>query len=161
MALQIGDAAPHFTLVSDEKKNVQLIDFKGENVVLLFFPLAFTSVCTEELCGMRDNISTFNNLDAQVLAVSVDSPFVLERFKTELKLNFPLLSDFNKDVSGAYHSLYNDFVLNMKGVSKRAAFVIDKKGIICYAEVLEDATKLPDITAVKKTLEKLNYIVAD
>jgi len=125
MAISVGDKAPNFKLYNSDKKEVALEDFKGQNVVLLFFPLAFTGVCTTELCTMRDNIADYQGLNAQILAVSVDSLFTLDKFKAEQNLNFPLLSDFNKEISSAYDSLYADFVLGMKGVSKRSAFVID------------------------------------
>ena len=156
MAIQVGDKAPSFTLVSTEKEQVALENYKGKNVVLLFFPLAFTGVCTTELCTMRDDIAAYQNLDAEILAVSVDSPFSLGKFKAEQNLNFNLLSDFNKEVSRAYGSLYEDFVLGMKGVSKRSAFVIDKEGVVKYAEVLESAGDLPNFAAVKETLSGLN-----
>lgn len=156
MALSVGDKAPDFTLYNSDKQEVSLADYKGQNVVLLFFPLAFTGVCTKELCTMRDNIADYAGLDAQILAVSVDSLFTLDKFKVEQNLNFPLLSDFNKEVSQSYDSLYENFVLGMKGVSKRSAFVIDKNGIIQYAEVLESAGDLPNFEAVKTSLSNLN-----
>lgn len=155
MALKKGDKAPNFTLRNTETAEVSLESFQGKNVVLLFFPLAFTGVCTTELCTMRDDIATYNNLDAEILAISVDSLFTLQKFKAEQNLNFPLLSDFNKEVARAYDCLYEDFVLDMKGVAKRSAFVIDKAGIIQYAEVLESAGDLPDFGAVKTALESL------
>lgn len=156
MALSIGDKAPNFKLRNTEKGEVSLADYKGQNVVLLFFPLAFTGVCTTELCTMRDNIADYQGLNAQILAVSVDSLFTLEKFKAEQNLNFPLLSDFNKEVSQAYDTFYDNFVLDMKGVSKRSAFVIDKEGVVQYAEVLESAGDLPNFEAVKAALAKLN-----
>lgn len=152
MALAIGQPAPAFTLFSSENKPVSLSDYVGKNVVLLFFPMAFTSVCTTELCEMRDNLQTYADLNAEILAVSVDSPFTLAKFKAEQNLPFPLLSDFNKDVSDAYGALYENFVMNMKGVSKRAAFVIDENGRIKYVEVLENAGNVPDFNAVKASL---------
>ena len=155
MSLKVGDKAPDFTLTNDETKSVSLSDYKGKNVVVLFFPLAFTGVCTTELCNTRDDISFYKGLDAEVVAISVDSPFTLAKFKEEQNLNFPLLSDFNSEVSTAYGSLYEDFVLGMKNVSKRSAFVIDKEGIIRYAEVLDNAGELPDFDAVKGTLSSL------
>jgi peroxiredoxin len=155
MALKVGDKAPDFTLINTETKEVSLSDYKDKNVVLLFFPLAFTGVCTTELCEMRDNIATYDDLDAEIIAVSVDSPFTLAKFKEEQKLPFPLLSDFNKTTSEAYGSIYHDFVLGMKGVSKRSAFVIDKKGMIQHAEVLEDAGKIPDFKAAQSALAAL------
>ena len=155
MQLKVGDKAPSFTLRNTEKKEVSLEDYKGKNVVVLFFPLAFTGVCTEELCSVRDDMSSYESLGAEILAISVDSLFTLDRFKAEQEYNFDLLSDFNKEVSRAYGSMYDDFVLEMKGVSKRAAFVIDGEGTICYAEVLENAGDVPNFDLVKKTLESL------
>lgn len=156
MSLTLNQAAPAFKLFNTEKKEIALSDYKGKNVVLLFFPLAFTSTCTAELCNIRDNYSIYNDLNAVVFGISVDSAFTLAKFKEEQKLNFDLLSDFNKDASLAYNSLYEDFVLGMKGVSKRSAFVIDKEGILKYAEILEKAAELPNFDAIKSCLEKLN-----
>ena len=155
MALHVGDKAPAIKLFSSDKKEVSLKDFKGKNVVVLFFPMAFTGVCTAELCSMRDDIASYQSLDAQIIAISVDSLFTLDKFKTEQNLNFPLLSDFNKKVSKAYGAYFDTFVFGMKGVSRRSAFVIDKKGIIRYAEVLESAGDLPNFEAVKSTLNTL------
>jgi peroxiredoxin len=153
--LNVGDQAPAFTLFSSEKKEVKLEDYQGQNVVLLFFPLAFTSVCTTELCAMRDDIAFYQGLNAQVLGLSVDSVYTLSKFKEEQHLNFPLLSDFNKTISTAYGALYEKFGFGMLGVSKRAAFVIDAAGTIRYAEVLENAGELPNFAAVKATLAAL------
>lgn len=153
MALQTGDTAPGFKLYSSDKQEVSLSDYRGSNVVILFFPMAFTSVCTAELCEMRDNISTYKDLDAEILGISVDSVFTLDKFRKEQNLPFPLLSDFNKEVSKAYGALYDEFVLGMKGVSKRSAFVVDKEGKIAYAEVLEEAGKVPDFEKVKAALK--------
>ena len=152
----VGEAAPDFTLYNTEKKQVSLHDFRGSNVLLLFFPLAFTSTCTAELCSVRDNIGFYNNSHAQVLAISVDSLYTLAKYKAEQGLNFPLLSDFNKEVSKAYGSLYETFGLGMKGVSKRSAFVIDKQGIMRYSEVLENAGEVPDFEAIQRTLNSLS-----
>jgi glutaredoxin-dependent peroxiredoxin len=156
MALQKGDTAPEFALFDTEKKEVKLSDYKGKNVVLLFFPLAFTGVCTAELCAMRDNLAVYNGLDAEVLAVSVDSLHSLRKFKEEQGFNFSLLSDFNKEASTAYDTIYETFAFGMKGVSKRSAFVIDKEGVIQYAELLEDAGKVPDFDAVQNVLKSLS-----
>ncbi|MEL6717539.1 MAG: peroxiredoxin [Bacteroidota bacterium] len=156
MEIKVGDHAPDFTLTSDTKAEISLSDYKGKNVVVLFFPLAFTGVCTTELCTMRDDLSTYGDLNAQVLAISVDSPFTLEEFKKAQQYNFPLLSDFNKEVSSDYGSLYENFVFGMKGVSKRSAFVIDKEGIVRYAEVLENAGEEPNYEDIKATLSRLN-----
>ena len=156
MELQIGQQAPDFTLYDTGKNKVTLSELKGNNVLLLFFPFAFTSVCTAELCNVRDNISLYNNSNAQVLGISVDSLYVLAKYKEEQNLNFPLLSDFNKEISKAYGSLYENFVFDMQGVSKRSAFVVDKEGVIRYAEVLENAGEQPNFEAINQTLQTLS-----
>lgn len=156
MSVKVGEKAPLFNLYSSEKQPVALDDYKGKNVVLLFFPLAFTKVCTTELCTTRDDITDYNNLNTQVFAISVDSPQTLHRFKEDQRLNFSLLSDFNKEISRSYGVLYEEFMMGMKGVSKRSAFVIDSEGTVRYAEVLESAGDLPNFAAIKETLAKLN-----
>ncbi|MBC7654625.1 MAG: redoxin domain-containing protein [Oligoflexus sp.] len=148
MALQVGDKAPDFTLFSSDLKEVSLKDFAGKKVILHFFPMAFTGVCTTQLCTMRDNFGFYEGLGAQVLGVSVNSPFTLAKFKEDNSYQFPLLSDFNKDVSQAYGAFYDEFVFNLKGVSKRAAFVIDENQKIIYAEVLESAGDLPNFKSI-------------
>lgn len=153
--IEVGTQAPDFTLHDTEKNEVKLSGQKGNNVLLLFFPLAFTSVCTKELCSVRDNIGMYNNADARVFGISVDSPQTLAKFKADQNLNFPLLSDFNKEASEAYGCLYDVFAGWMKGVSKRSAFVIDKNGIVKYAEVLERASDLPNFESINATLQKL------
>lgn len=155
MKIEPGQAAPDFTLYDSEKNKVTLSDHQGQNVLLLFFPLAFTSTCTAELCSVRDNISFYNKVNAKVFGISVDSLQTLAKYKTDQQLNFTLLSDFNKDVSALYGSLYEMFGYNMKGVSKRSAFVINKQGIICYAEVLENAGEQPNFKNISQTLETL------
>jgi peroxiredoxin len=156
MKIEVGHTAPDFTLYDSEKNKVTLSELKGQNVLLLFFPLAFTGTCTKELCNIRDSISVYNDAHAKVLAISVDSLHTLAKYKAEQKLNFTLLSDFNKDVSAAYGSLYEIFGYNMKGVSKRSAFVIDRGGLIQYLEVLENASELPNFEAINQTLSKLS-----
>jgi peroxiredoxin len=153
MALQVGDKAPDFKLFSSELKEVSLGDFKGRKVVLQFFPMAFTGTCTEQLCTMRDSFGFYEGMNADVLGISVDSPFTLAKFKEEQFSQFPLLSDFNKEVSQSYGAFYEEFVFNLKGVSKRAAFVIDEEGNIAYAEVLENAGDLPDFDAIKQVVQ--------
>ncbi len=156
MKIEIGQTAPDFTLHDSDKNKVTLSELKGQNVLLLFFPQAFTGVCTKELCGVRDNIALYNNANAKVLGISVDSVFTLNKFKEEQQYNFALLSDFNKEVSELYDSIYHDWILDMKGVSKRSAFVIDKEGIIRYAEVLENAGEVPNFEKIQEVLAQLN-----
>ena len=155
MNIEIGQPAPDFTLYDSTKNKITLSDIKGQNVLLLFFPLAFTSTCTAELCSIRDNISFYNNINAKVFGISVDSLHTLAKYKADQNLNFTLLSDFNKDVSLLYGSLYEMFSYHMKGVSKRSAFVIDKNGIVRYAEVLENASEQPNFKNIALTLESL------
>jgi peroxiredoxin len=154
--ISIGQQAPDFTLhTSNNDTKISLTDLREKNVLLLFFPQAFTGVCTKELCSVRDNIAMYNNTNATVLGISVDSPFTLAKYKEEQGLNFDLLSDFNKEVSTAYNCIYDAFIGWMKGVSKRAAFVVDKNGIIQYAEVLESAGDLPNFEAINTVLTTL------
>lgn len=152
MTIQVGDKAPDFKLISSETKEVALSDFKGKNVILHFFPAAFTGVCTTQLCTVRDAINLYENDNATVLAISVDLPFTLAKFKEDQKLNFTLLSDFNKNVSRSYNAIYEDWILGLKGVSKRAAFVINPEGMVIHAEVLENAGELPNFDKINAAL---------
>ena len=155
MAIATGTKAPDFTLKSKNASglvDVKLSDNFGKSAtVLLFFPLAFTSVCESELCGIRDSLSDYEGLKAKVYGISVDSPFSQEAFAKANNLNFPILSDFNKEVSKAYDVLFAD-LLGFKGVAKRAAFVISKDGIVTYAESSDDPKKLPNFEAIKAAL---------
>jgi len=153
MSVTTGQAAPQFTLYSSAVKEVSLSDYKGKKVIIHFFPFAFTGVCTTQLCTMRDNFGYYEDLNAVVLGISVDSPFTLAKFKEENNYQFDLLSDFNKEVSAAYGALYEHFALGLKGVSKRAAFVIDEEQNIIYAEVLENAGDLPDFNAIAEIVK--------
>jgi len=157
MTVQPGDPAPDFALPHNPgEPPVRLGDLTAEgNVVLLFFPLAFSPTCSQEMCMMRDDYDRFGELDAKVVGVSVDSPFALRAWAAEEKFPFPLLSDFNRQVSRDYGALYDEF-FGMQGVSKRAAFVIDRGGIVRYAEVLDNAGQLPDFESVLGTLKSLS-----
>jgi peroxiredoxin len=152
----IGTPAPDFTLFDSAKNQVSLHSLKSKKVVLLFYPFAFSSTCTKELCYVRDNLSLFNNIDAEVLGISVDSLYTLAKFKEDQGFQFTLLSDFNKEVSRLYNAIYEDWNYNMKGVSKRASFVIDRKGIVQYAQVLANAGDLPDFEAIQASLGIIN-----
>jgi peroxiredoxin len=154
MAVAIGQKAPDFTLFSSDLKEVSLSDYAGKKVVIHFFPMAFTGVCTTQLCTMRDSFGFYEGLGAEVLGISVDSPFTLAKFKEDNKYQFPLLSDFNKETSQAYGAYYDEFVFNLKGVSKRAAFVVNENQEIIYAEVLESAGDLPDFNAIRTIVQQ-------
>ncbi len=155
MSITKGQTAPNFKLFNHDKKEIELAQLKGKNVLILFFPFAFTSTCTKELCSVRDDLSYYNNLDCTVIGISTDTIYSLAKYKEEQQLNFTLLSDFNKEASLAFGSIYEMFGFNMKGVSKRSAFVVDKDGIIRYAEVLENAGEIPDFTKIKECLSGL------
>ena len=156
MTLSTGDIAPNFKLQNTDREFFELNELKGKkNVLLLFYPLAFSSVCTKELCSTRDNMKIYDSLNAEVLGISIDSFHVQRAFKESQNLNFKLLSDFNKEASEAYGVLDSNFY-GMKGVSKRSAFVIDKEGIIKYAEILDDASKVPDFSKIQETIAELN-----
>jgi peroxiredoxin len=156
MTLEIGSEAPNFTLktkTAEGLKDISLSDYNGKsNVVLLFFPFAFTSVCMAEACSVRDDLSAYEDLNAKVLAISVDSPFAQEVMSEKEGLNFPLLSDFNKNVSQDYGILYEDFI-GFKGVSKRSAFVVSKEGKITFSWSSEDPKQLPDFSEIKNALQ--------
>lgn len=156
MSVSINDVAPDFKLQNTNKDFVQLSDFKGErNVLILFYPLAFSGTCTTELCSTRDNLKIYESFNAEVIGISIDSFFTQKAFKDSQNLNFTLLSDFNKTASESYGILYEDF-FGMKGVSKRSAFVVDKEGVIKYAEVLEDASQVPNFNAIQEVLARLD-----
>jgi glutaredoxin-dependent peroxiredoxin len=160
MSLKIGDLAPDFTLKSKNQtgdiKDFALSAFKGKNVVLLFYPLSFTGVCTDEMCSISGGFNEYANLNAEVFGISVDSLFSQEAWAKANNITIPLLSDFNKEVCAKYGTLYPDggFVLDMNGVSKRSAFVVNAEGKIMHIEILEDAGKLPDFNKIKEALKK-------
>jgi peroxiredoxin len=155
MPLNIGDTAPDFTLIDTNGKKVSLKNYLNKNVVLLFFPFANSSVCEDEMCKTRDNLKNYEDLDANVLGISVDSHYSLKLWAEKLNLNFPLLSDFNKEASSKYDSLNEIHApgkYDYMGVSKRSAFVIGKDGKIKYAEICLHTGLQPDYEAIKKSL---------
>lgn len=156
MSLKTGDKAPLFTLPDSAKNMVSLESYRGKNVVLLFFPAAFTGVCTKELANCTDEFAFYKNLNAEIISLSVDMPFSLAKFKELGNYSFPLLSDFNKEVTTAYGVLYKEWIVGLKGVAKRSVFVIDKDGMIRHIEILENAGDFPNFDAVKATLNSLN-----
>ena len=155
MTLSVGHTAPEFALpVKPREAPIRLSDFRGEKpVVLLFFPLAFSSVCTEEMCAVAESYAAWQALDAQVIGISVDSPYVNVKFAEECKAPFPIASDFNKDVSAAYEALADDMG-GLKGVTKRVVYVIDRSGTIVYAWEGENPGVMPDFDAIMKAVEQ-------
>src|SRR5262245_9935850 len=154
MALDVGSAAPDFTLLDQDRQPVTLSAQRGAPVVLAFFPAAFSSVCVKELCTFRDRLATLNQARARVLGISVDTFFTLKAFQSAQSLTFPLLSDFNKEVIELYE-VVNPGMIGLRGIAKRAVFVLDVDGTIRYREVLDDARNEPDYDAVFTALGRL------
>ena len=155
MSATVGSKAPDFKLMNDKREEVTLSSQKGHPVVLAFFPAAFTGVCTKELCTFRDSMAKLNAANATVYGISVDTSFSLAEFKKQQNLNFPLLSDFNKEVIQAY-GVFNPDMIGLKGIAKRSTFVIDKDGVVRHAEILEDARNEPNYDKVFETLKTLS-----
>jgi peroxiredoxin len=153
MSVAVGTKAPVFTLPSKPGSPVDLSAHLGRRkTVLLFFPLAFSPVCQVEMCTFRDGWSKWQGLGCDVFGVSVDSPFVVDKFREMEKIPFPLLSDFNKDVARQYGALHED-LMGLKGVAKRAAFVVDASGVIRYAWVSDDPRVQVDFEAIEKAVK--------
>jgi peroxiredoxin len=155
MTVDVGTNAPDFTLVNQDGQPATLSASRGTPVVLLFFPAAFSSTCTAELCTVRDRMARLNAAPAQVYGISVDTFFALKAFRDAEQLTFPLLSDFNKDVIRLY-GVFNEDMIGLKGIAKRAVFVIDRDGVVRYREVLEDARNEPNYGKVFQALEGLS-----
>ncbi|WP_035609064.1 redoxin domain-containing protein [Haloferula sp. BvORR071] len=163
MAIQVGDKAPDFTLVSKTAEGPQLVklaDLIGKsNIVLLFFPMAFTGVCTQELCDISGGIGEYESLDAKVLGISGDGPFAQEAWAKQSGITLPLLSDYEHSVAKAYGVAYEQFLpeanLIMGGVAKRSAFVIDKEGVVRFVDIKDHPKDLPDFDGVKAALQAL------
>ena len=155
MAVDVGSKAPDFTLTNQDRQPVTLSGQKGHPVVLAFFPAAFSSVCTKEMCTFRDSLAELNKAKAQVYGISVDTFFTLKAFQDQQKLNFPLLSDFNKQAIKEF-GVFNEDMIGLKGIAKRAVFVIDKDGIVRHKEVLDDARNEPNYDKVFSTLATLS-----
>ena len=154
MPVDVGSKAPDFTLMNQERQPVTLSALKGQPVVLAFFPAAFSSVCQKELCTFRDSMGELGRTKAQVFGISVDSFFALKAFHDQQKLPFPLLSDFNKQTIRDY-GVFNEDMVGLKGIARRAVFVIDKDGVVRHREVLDDARNEPDYKAVYAALGRL------
>jgi peroxiredoxin len=154
MAVEIGLQAPDFTLMNQDRQPVTLSADRGKPVVLAFFPAAFSSVCTKELCTFRDSLGTLNAANAQVYGISVDTFFTLKAFQEAQRLNFSLLSDFNKVVTRQY-GVFNEDMIGLKGIAKRAVFVIDQNGVVRHREVLDDARNEPNYEKVLSTVAGL------
>jgi len=154
MAVDVGAKAPDFTLTNQDRQPVKLSEQQGHPVVLAFFPAAFSGVCTKELCTFRDSMARLNSATAQVYGISVDTFFTLKAFQDAQGFNFQLLSDFNKQAIRDY-GVFNEDMVGLKGIAKRAVFVIDKDGVVRYKEILDDARNEPNYDAVFSALAAL------
>ena len=154
MPVEVGSKAPDFTLPNQDREPVTLSAERGRNVVLAFFPAAFTSVCTKELCTFRDALAQLNDANATVFGISADTPFSLKEFAAQQRLNFPLLSDFNRTAINAY-DVANPDMGGLKGIAKRAVFVIDTAGVVRYKEITANPGVEPDYARVHATLATL------
>jgi peroxiredoxin len=163
MPLAVGNKAPDFTLptkTADGPKQIKLSDnFGKKNTVLLFFPMAFTGVCTTEMCDVSQGLSAYRDLNAEVYGISGDNPFAQEAWSQKEKIGVTLLSDYEHKVARDYAVAYDSFLpqknLGMAGVAKRSAFVIDKDGVIQYAESSDDPGQLPNFDKIKGKLAEL------
>jgi peroxiredoxin len=156
MAADLGSKAPDFTLVNGDREAVKLSDQIGKgNIILAFFPGAFSGTCTKEMCTFRDTMSQLSGLNARVFGISTDTFFTLKAWGDQQKLGFPLLSDYNKEAIRAY-DVVNPDMIGLKNIAKRAVFVIDKGGVIRYREVLEDARNEPDYDNLRQALAQMS-----
>jgi len=153
--VEVGEKAPDFELPDTDLKKVKLSDFKGKVVVLAFYPAAFTAVCTKEMCSFRDSMEKFNNFNALVLGISVDPPFSNKAFKEHYKLNFTILSDYNREVIKKYNVFWEFPALPGYLLAKRAVFVIDREGVVRYKWVSDDTTKEPPYSEIETIIQKL------
>lgn len=153
MAIAAGTPAPRFKLPCKPREEVDVGSVIGrEKVLLLFFPLAFSSVCTAEMCHFRDNWSDWTQLGCKVFGISIDSPFVVDKFRRDTEIPFPILSDFNKSVAASYDALYAEY-FGMKGVAKRAVFVIGTDGLVSYSWQEAPSGEQVDFNAIKSAVQ--------
>ena len=155
MNLTVGQKAPDFKLVDADKQEVTLHQYKGKNVVLFFFPMAWTGVCTKEMCTISEDYKAYEKMNAVPIGISVDTLFALKRFGEDNKITFKLLSDFNKETIRAYGVVNHEFAFGYKDVAKRSTFVIDKEGIIRFIEILPTPGDFPNLEAIKKAVASL------
>jgi len=155
MTIQTGQVAPDATLFMSPKETAQISDFRGRPVVLLFFPLAFSSVCTQEMCTMAEDYSVYSGLGAEVIGISVDSPYVNEKFAEACNATFPIASDFNREASRAFGVLRSTLGIGLRDVSERAAFVLDRDGRVVYAWVGENPGVMPPFEEIRAAVERL------
>lgn len=153
--IQVGQKAPDFKLPDTNKNDVTLESFKGKNLIIFFFPMAWTGACTKEMCAVQEDYKAYNGMNTAVIGISVDSHLALKRFAEDNKIEYPLLSDFNKQTIKDYGVVHPEFFAYYKDVAKRATFVIDENGIVRYVDVLEKIGDHPDMDKIKDALTQL------
>jgi glutaredoxin-dependent peroxiredoxin len=159
--INVGQKAPDFKLIDKDKNEVTLENFKGKNLILFFFPMAGTGTCTKEVCAIQDDFKMYQGLNASVVGISVDTLFSLKRFTEDNKLDYPLLSDFNKQAIKDYDVVNHDFNWGYKDVAKRATFVIDQSGIVRFIEILPKPGDFPNMDLIKEALRKISTQLAN
>lgn len=155
MAVSTGQTAPDATLFMTPKETARISDFRGRPVVLLFFPLAFSGVCTEEMCSMAEDYSAYASLGAEVIGISVDSPYTNQKFAEACNATFPIASDFNREATRAFGVLRPTLGIGLENVSERAAFVLAGNGEVVYSWVGENPGVMPDFNDIRAAVEKL------
>ena len=154
--IEVGHKAPDFKLPDTDKNEVTLESFKGKNLVIFFFPMAWTGVCTKEMCSVQEDYKMYNSLNAAVVGISVDSHLALKKFKEENKIEYPLLSDFNKTTIQDFGIVQSVFSAVYKDVAKRATLIIDKNGIVKYIQVTPTPGDLPEMEPIKAALKAIS-----
>ncbi len=158
--IKVGQKAPDFKLIDKDKNVVTLENFKGQNLILFFFPLAWTGACTKEMCAVQEDYNSYKNINAAIAGISVDSFLALKNFADDKKIEYPLLSDFNKEAIKDYEIVLDEFICGYKNVAKRATFVIDKEGIIRFIEILPSPGDFPSMEAIKAAVNSLSQQTA-
>ena len=156
--IEVGKKAPDFKLIDKDKNEVTLDSFKGKNLILFFFPMAWTGACTKEMCAVQEDYNMYDGLNTATVGVSVDTLFALKKFAEDNKIVFPLLSDFNKQAIKDYGVIHHDFNWGYKDVAKRATFVIDKDGIVRFIEILPNIGDFPNMEGIKEAVRKLSNV---
>ncbi len=154
--IQVGQKAPDFKLIDKDKNEVTLANFKGKNLVVFFFPMAWTGACTKEMCAVQDDYKIYEGINASVVGISVDSHWALKRFADDNKIGYPLLSDFNKQAIKDYDIVQAEFAGVYKNVAKRATFIIDQNGVVRYIDIMANIGEVPNMDAIKDALKKIS-----
>jgi len=154
--IQVGQKAPDFKLIDKDKNEVTYANFKGKNLILFFFPMAWTGSCTKEMCAVQEDFKMYEGLNAAVVGISVDSHFALKRFAEDNKITYPLLSDFNKQAIKDYDIVQPEFAGVYKTVAKRATFIIDQNGMVRFIDILANIGDVPNMDTIKEALKKIS-----